>query len=73
MPVRKEDLRKVKITEYEDGSGGYSINGYFHEFGKYSHLTDKDEVFHNTLAIVELENGQLEKLDVSRIMFVERF
>lgn len=65
-------MRKVKISEYEDGSGNYTTNGYFHDWGKFAHVSDNG-VFQVTLAIVELENGEIKIYNPNRLKFVNAF
>lgn len=72
MP-NKDELRKVKITQYDDGSGGYTINGYFHEFGTKAYLQDNGGSFPFTYAIIELEDGIVEAVRPSRLKFVDSF
>lgn len=74
MPViRKEDLRKVKISKYDDGSGDHVTNGYFHEWAKYPADTESG-YFQDTYALVELEeDGVVKNIRANRLKFVERF
>ena len=72
MPVRKEDLRKVKISKFPDGSGDHNTNGYFHEWGKFSE-DGGNGLFQITLGIVELEEGIVKNYPSHRLKFVDNF
>lgn len=72
MTTKKEDLRKVKITKHEDGSGDYITNGYFHEWAKYPQTTESG-TFQDTYAIVELEDGKVRNIRANRLKFVDSF
>lgn len=72
MQTKKEDLRKIKITKYEDGSGDYVTNGYFHEWAKYPRETESG-IFQDTSAIVELEDGTVRNFRANRLKFVDNF
>jgi hypothetical protein len=72
MTTKKEDLRKVKITKYEDGYGDYVSNGYFHEWAKYP-FTSESGTFQDTYAIVEMEDGTVKNLRANRLKFVDNF
>lgn len=72
MNLKKEELRKVKIAKHSDGSGGYIINAYFHQFAQYPLFTDNG-TFQNTSAIVELEDGTVKSIQPSNVKFVEEF
>ena len=67
------ELRKVKVTKNADGSGGYTINGYFHKWGNFVTYEDNG-AFSQTAAIVELlDDGIVKAYPVNRIKFVENF
>jgi len=72
MPNRDE-LRKVKITKFEDGSGGHVVNGYFHQFGTNAYLLDNGSAFGVTYAIIELEDGRVGEIKPFRVKFVDSF
>ena len=70
--MRKEDLRKVKISQYTDGSGDYVTNGYFHEWAKYPHTSESGTV-QDTYAIIEMEDGTVQNIIPIRLKFVVNF
>jgi hypothetical protein len=72
MQVNKEDLRKVKITKYDDGTGDYLKNGYFHRWAEFPYETEKGTV-QNTLAIVELEDGSIRNYKSICLKFIDSF
>ena len=72
MTTKKQDLRKVKITRFDDGSGDHVINAYFHTWASYPKITDS-VALQDTLAIVELEDGQVQNIRAMRLKFVDTF
>lgn len=73
MPQRSE-LRKVKLTQFDDGSGPHNINAYFHQWGTIPYPTDDGKDFGITVGIVELETGEARTVKpVKRIKFVDSF
>ncbi len=72
MATKKDDLRKVKITKFDDGSGDYITNGYFHEWAKYPQNTENG-TFQDTYAIIELEDGKVRNIRTNRLKFVDKF
>jgi hypothetical protein len=71
--MKKDDLRKVKITNQPYSSANNSINGYFHTFGDFPMPLDNGSYVPRSLAIVELEDGKVEKFEVKQIRFVDSF
>lgn len=72
MPTKKEDLRKVKITKYDDGTGEHVTNAYFHTWASYPIYTDSGAL-QDSLAIVELEDGIVQNVRANRLKFVDTF
>lgn len=72
MTIKKEDLRKVKVSKYDDGSGEHNINGYFHEWGLTIVYLDSKEL-QATCGIIELESGEVKMYSPKRLKFVEQF
>ena len=70
--MKNEELRKVKITKYEDGSGDHVTNGYFHKWIEETHEGESGLVKEN-YALIELEDGQVRGIRPFRIKFVESF
>jgi len=67
------ELRKVKVTKNADGSGEFTINGYFHKWGDFVTYED-NQAFSQTAAVVELlEEGTVKAYPLNRIKFVESF
>jgi len=73
MTAKKEDLRKVTFTEYEDGSGKYVNCGYFHIWGTEAIPQDNGMDIPRTIAIVEMLNGKIQEIAPFRIKFVDEF
>jgi hypothetical protein len=72
MLIKKEDLRKVKISEYPDGSGDHITKGYFHEWAKYPY-SENGSLVQDTAALIELENGKIGFYHPNRIIFIDKF
>jgi hypothetical protein len=66
-------LRKVKLSIHNDGSGSFSINGYFHEWANVTDYGEQCGKFPKKMGIIELENGIIEMHDPFKIQFVEEF
>ena len=72
MNMKKEELRKVKISKYEDGSGEHVTNGYFHKWIEETHDGDSGLIKEN-FALIEMEDGLIKGIKPYRIKFVENF
>jgi hypothetical protein len=73
MQTKKVDLRKVKISKYEDGSGSHDTNAFFHEWGLFPYHAESG-TFQVTYAIVELEeSGDIKNYESNRLKFVDAF
>jgi|GEM_PF-3137990 len=70
--MKKEELRKVKISKYEDGSGEHVTNGYFHKWINETHVGDSGLINEN-YALIEMEIGVVRAIRPYRIKFVENF
>jgi hypothetical protein len=70
--MEKNTLRKVKISKFDDGSGEYVTNGYFHTYGNRALATD-DSTIAVMVAYVELESGEVKMYTPNRLKFVESF
>jgi hypothetical protein len=70
--MKKEELRKVKITQYDDGSGDYVTNGYFHKWIEERREGDTGIVCEN-YGLIELEDGIIKGFRPFRIKFVDSF
>lgn len=66
MSVKKADLRKVLIM---DGSGAFTIKGYFHEWGIAINSTEPPSL-NETKAIIELEDGTINFHEHRQIKFL---
>ncbi len=72
--MKKEDLRKVKISKHHDGSGDHVTNGYFHEWATYPYISDSGTVVPETYAIIEIEkDGLVRNIQPNRLKFVDDF
>ena len=69
----KTNLRKVKVSIHNDGSGSFNINGYFHEWGNTPVFSEQNGLFPKKVAIVELEDGFVNTYEPVRIKFVDEF
>ena len=72
MATKKADLRKVKITKYDDGSGDYVTNGYFHQWVVQDSFTESG-LKSNAYGLVELEDGKVRHYEPNRLKFVDTF
>jgi hypothetical protein len=70
--MKKEELRKVKISKHEDGSGEHITNGYFHKWIEETHVGDSGLINEN-FALIEMEDGLIKGIRPYRIKFVENF
>lgn len=68
-----DKLRKAKLTKFEDGSGDYTINCWFHQWGTTPIHTDNGGTITQTCGIIELEDGTVQKVQPNRIRFVNQF
>lgn len=72
MANNREDLRKVKISKYDDGSGDHITNGYFHEWQVQDEYSESG-IKRNSYAIVEHEDGKVKTYPPYRVKFVDSF
>lgn len=73
MTIKKEELRKIRINEYYDGSGKYLVKAYFHCWALVPQNIADGGVIAQTVAIIEGINGIVEKINPERIQFVDDF
>jgi len=74
MIIKKEDLRKVKISKYDDGSGEHITNGYFHKWIEESEFSGQGELLNRNFGLVELaDNGVISTFFPTRLKFVDNF
>jgi hypothetical protein len=59
-------LRKAKISKYPDGSGGFTVEVYFHKWGQQSNLTEGN-VITELYAIIEHSDGRIELVHPNRV------
>jgi len=72
--AKKDELRKIKITKFPDGSGGYIIDAYFHQWGTTNYQTEDGKDFPYTIGIIErAEDGRIEEVKPEIIKFVDSF
>ena len=69
--MKKEDLRKAKMTLHSDGSGDYTIDILFHGWGNLPIPQDNGIDIPATVAIVELQSGVIELVKPKRIKFID--
>ena len=69
--MARENLRKVKLTKFDDGSGDHVIDGYFHRWGDRPTLKEDGDSYPTTYGIVELEDGTVKEIRAHRIKFVD--
>jgi hypothetical protein len=62
-------LRKAKITKHRDGSGGHTVQVWFHQWGSDPLAKDNGDYAERTVGIVELENGTIKTVEPTRIKF----
>ena len=62
-------MRNAKLTKFDDGSGEYTINVKFHEWGTLPYHNDNETSFGITAGIVEFENGEIMMVSPKRIKF----
>lgn len=67
---KRDELRKVMLSKYEDGSGDFNIPGYFHSIGTVIGHSNND-TYPLSVAIVELEDGKLVTVKIQRVQFVD--
>ena len=70
--MKKEELRKVKISKYDNGSGDHITNGYFHKWIEESYVGEAG-LMNENYALIEMEDGKIKGIKPYRIKFVENF
>jgi hypothetical protein len=74
MTTKKEDLRKVKISKYDDGSGEHITNGYFHKWIEESEFSGEGQLLNRNFGLVELaDSGDVKAIFPTRLKFVDNF
>lgn len=70
--MKKEELRLVKISKRDDGSGDHITNGYIHKWIEETYVISTG-LMKDYYALIEMEDGQVKFIRPYRIKFVDNF